>query len=709
MAAACGPAGFGDLIALHAVHLAAVGEEKDIIVGGGDEHILHKVLILAGHAGNAPAAAALGAVYLHRLALDVAAVGKGDDRLLLGDEVFNIHFTAYRFDSGAAVIAELIPDGGQLGADDIIDHGRRAENFLQVFHLFQDSGQLILYLDALHAGKLSQTHGHNGGSLQIGHAEAFHQVQLGIVLVLTVADDVDDLIGLIHHQLQTLQNVLTLFGFFQVVGGTAGDDLKLELEILLQHLLQGHYLGHAVFQRQHNDADGILQLSKAVQLVQHHLRVGTHLQVNDDAHALAVAFIIDVADAVDTLILYQLGNALDQTGLIHHVGDLPHDDALPAVLHFLYLGLAAQGDLAAAGGIGRPDAAAAHDNAAGGEIRPLNVLHQLIQLGFGVVDEVAHRVADLPQVVGRNIGGHTHRDTHRAIAQQVGEAAGQYHRFLTLVIKVGVPVYGVLIDIREHVKGNLAQPCLGITVGGGGVTIDGTKVAVAIDERIAQREGLRQAHHGIVNTGIAVRMIPAQHITDDGRALAVGLIGGQAVLIGGKQNAAVNRLQSVPYIGQGTVHNDRHGVFQKALAHFVVQLHLDDPALIVQAVFSGYLIHYFINGIKIAHIVGSFILAHFFGSFLRHQTSRLVTYWAFCSINSLLGCTLSPIRMVKVSSARMASSMFTRSMTRRAGSMVVSHSCTGSISPKPLYRWISTLPVPSGFSSAMQASRSASV
>ena len=412
MAAACGPAGFGDLIALHAVHLAAVGKEENIIVGGGDEHILHKVLILAGHAGNAPAAAALGAVYLHRLALDVAAVGKGDDRLLLGDEVFNIHLAAHRLDSGAAVIAELIPDGGQLGANDIIDHGRRAENFLQVFHLFQDSGQLILDLDALHAGKLSQTHGHNGGSLQIGHAEAFHQVQLGIVLVLTVADDVDDLIGLIHHQLQTLQNVLTLFGFFQVVGGTAGDDLKLELEILLQHLLQGHYLGHAVFQRQHNDADGILQLSKAVQLVQHHLRIGAHLQVNDDAHALAVAFIIDVADAVDTLILYQLGNALDQAGLIHHVGDLPHDDALPAVLHFLYLGLTAQGDLAAAGGIGRPDAAAAHDDAAGGKIRPLNVLHQFIQLGFGVVDEVAYRVADLPQVVGRDIGGHTHRDTH---------------------------------------------------------------------------------------------------------------------------------------------------------------------------------------------------------------------------------------------------------------------------------------------------------
>ena len=44
-------------------------------------------------------------------------------------------------------------------------------------------------------------------------------------------------------------------------------------------------------------------------------------------------------------------------------------------------------------------------------------------------------------------------------------SAGQYHRFLALVIKVGVPVYGVLIDIREHIKGNLAQPCLGIQAG----------------------------------------------------------------------------------------------------------------------------------------------------------------------------------------------------------------------------------------------------
>ena len=137
MAAPRGSARFGDLVPLHAVHFAAVGEEQNVIVGGGDEHILHKVLILAGDAGNAPAAAALGTVDLHRLALDVAAVGKGDDRLLLGDEVLDIHLAADRFDVGAAVVPEFIPDGGQLGADDVVDHRRGTQNLLQLADLLQ--------------------------------------------------------------------------------------------------------------------------------------------------------------------------------------------------------------------------------------------------------------------------------------------------------------------------------------------------------------------------------------------------------------------------------------------------------------------------------------------------------------------------------------------------------------------------------------------
>ena len=52
------------------------------------------------------------------------------------------------------------------------------------------------------------------------------------------------------------------------------------------------------------------------------------------------------------------------------------------------------------------------------------------------------------------------------------------------------------------------------------------------------------------------------------------------------------------------------------------------------------------------------------------------------------GSTASPIRVVKISSAVMLSSIWARSRRRFLGSMVVSHNWIGFISPNPLYRWV---------------------
>jgi hypothetical protein len=57
---------------------------------------------------------------------------------------------------------------------------------------------------------------------------------------------------------------------------------------------------------------------------------------------------------------------------------------------------------------------------------------------------------------------------------------------------------------------------------------------------------------------------------------------------------------------------------------------------------------------------------------------------AFVSMKSRRGSTSSPISMVNTRSASMASSICTRSRRRTVGSMVVSHSCSGFISPRPL-------------------------
>ena len=57
---------------------------------------------------------------------------------------------------------------------------------------------------------------------------------------------------------------------------------------------------------------------------------------------------------------------------------------------------------------------------------------------------------------------------------------------------------------------------------------------------------------------------------------------------------------------------------------------------------------------------------------------------ALVSMNARRGSTRSPINVVKISSADIASSIWARSSRRTFGSMVVSHNCAGFISPNPL-------------------------
>ncbi len=69
---------------------------------------------------------------------------------------------------------------------------------------------------------------------------------------------------------------------------------------------------------------------------------------------------------------------------------------------------------------------------------------------------------------------------------------------------------------------------------------------------------------------------------------------------------------------------------------------------------------------------------------LLRQTSRFWTSSACFSMNSRRGSTASPIRIEKTSSASTVSSTRTCSIVRFSGSIVVSQSCCGFISPSPL-------------------------
>ena len=94
----------------------------------------------------------------------------------------------------------------------------------------------------------------------------------------------------------------------------------------------------SVDDRQHDDAEADLQLRLLVQVVENHLGLFAALQLEDDAHAVAVALIANVGNAFDLLFVDQRGDVFDQLRLIHLIGDLGDDDLLAVFAHALDAG-----------------------------------------------------------------------------------------------------------------------------------------------------------------------------------------------------------------------------------------------------------------------------------------------------------------------------------------------------------------------------------
>ena len=101
-------------------------------MGRAHEHLLHDVLFLPGHAGDAAAAALLGLIGGLELALDIAGLGEGVDALFLSDEVFDVHFAGDGLDLGAALVAEALLHVQQLVLDDLQNTGVVGEDVLPI-------------------------------------------------------------------------------------------------------------------------------------------------------------------------------------------------------------------------------------------------------------------------------------------------------------------------------------------------------------------------------------------------------------------------------------------------------------------------------------------------------------------------------------------------------------------------------------------------
>jgi len=96
---------------------------------------------------------------------------------------------------------------------------------------------------------------------------------------------------------------------------------------------------------------------------------------------------------------------------------------------------------------------------------------------------------------------------------------------------------------------------------------------LAVDQRVAQREILRHADQRVVERDVAVRVVLAEHVADDGGALLERAAGVQPQLVHRVEDAAVHGLQAVAHFGQRARDDHAHRVVEERL----LQLVFDEP------------------------------------------------------------------------------------------------------------------------------------
>ena len=124
-------------------------------------------------------------------------------------------------------------------------------------------------------------------------------------------------------------------------------------------------------------------------------------------------------------------------------------------------------------------------------------------------------VAELGRVVRRDRGRHADRDALRAVGEQVRKAAGQHDRLFGLAVVIGTEFDAVLVDAFEQQPRDVGHARFSVAVGGGVIAVDIAEIALAVDQRVARGEILREPYHGVVDRLVAMRMERAHHVADD--------------------------------------------------------------------------------------------------------------------------------------------------------------------------------------------------
>ena len=393
-------------------------------------------------------------------------------------------------------------------------------------------------------------------------------------LVLGGADELDGLVERIEDDREALQDVDPLLQRAELVLQPPGDHLEAEVEEVAERRPQVHLLGRGDLrvvgrhERRHVDVEARLERRVLKEVGHRRLRARPALQLQYDPDVLR-RLVADVDDLGHLPRADVVGDLLDQVALLDGVRDRGQDDG-PLALH-LVLAAEVDGPLAGLVDLGQ-FLGRVEDAPAGREVGALDRGQQRLQAGVGALDERQAGVDHLAQVVRWHVRRHPDRDAGRPVDQEVGDRRGEHDRLEELAV-VGRPEGdGVLLDLAKQLGTEGLQPRLGVAHGRGAVAVERAEVALTVDERRAERPALSHPHHGVVDGRVAVGVVLAHHLTDDGGALAEARVwlepevGRHRV-----EDATLDRLEAVAHVGQRAARDDREGVGQVPLAGRLVE------------------------------------------------------------------------------------------------------------------------------------------
>ena len=148
----------------------------------------------------------------------------------------------------------------------------------------------------------------------------------------------------------------------------------------------------------------------------------------------------------------------------------------------------------------------------GWEIRSFDMLHQIINCAIWVVHEVHHSIHNFTQVVRWHVGRHPDCNSRGTIHQQVRNFCREDSGLLETLVKIGPEVDGLLVQVRQHVFSDFAEPGLRVAHRSRVVPINRAKVPLPIDHGITQRPMLRHANHGVIHRTVAMWVILTEHL-----------------------------------------------------------------------------------------------------------------------------------------------------------------------------------------------------